>query len=285
VWGAGSIPDQPGRDAAAILEAAARREIDVLFLLGVDPLRDFPDAALARRALQNVAYKVVQDIAAGPLTPYADAVLPAAAWHEKDGHLTNWEGRPQRIRTLRAPAGLARPDWEILQELSEALGSDMGFHSLEELQEEMHKLLPPSSGRAEVGRNSAERFPHSAAAPFGPDIPPRRAIPRASGTLTLFTYPLLIDEGVLSEGALELKNALEEEPFVEIHPQDADRLKLVEGVRATVKTDAGTATLPVRVTPNVVAGAAFVPFNQPGLAANALLSGRFTTQASVEAAQ
>src|SRR5205085_10737038 len=61
VWG-GGIPSEPGRDGHAILEAAARREIDVLYMVGVDPLRDFPDANLALHALQNVEYKVVQDI-------------------------------------------------------------------------------------------------------------------------------------------------------------------------------------------------------------------------------
>ena len=279
VWGEGSVPSQPGRDTAGILHAASRREIDVLYLIGVDPLRDFPDATLALRALQNVAFKVVQDIAAGPLTPFADAVLPAASAHEKDGHLTDWEGRSQRVRTLRGPAGLSRPDWQMFQELSEAIGADMGFHSLEELQEEASALIEGSEGR-----DSAERFPRSAVGPLSPDVPLRPATPRAAGTLILFSYPLLVDEGVLSEDALELKKALEDEAFVEVHPDDAARLQLADGGRATVSTEAGAATLPVRVTAHIAAGSAFVPFNQPGLAANTLLSGRLTALVSVEAA-
>jgi NADH-quinone oxidoreductase subunit G len=278
VWG--SLPDRPGRDAGAILDAAAKREIDVLYLVGVDPLRDFPDATLARRALENVRYKVVQDIADGPLVPYADAVLPAASWHERDGHATDWEGRPQRVRAARRAPGLARPDWQIFQELSEALGSDMGFSSLEVLQEEMASLLR-SGSRAEVGPDSSERFPRAADAALSPYVPHRRPTPRAAGTLVLFTYPLLIDEGRLSEGAPELKEALEEPSFVELHPEDAERLGVSDGAKATVRTDAGAATLPARVTPHIARGVAFVPFNQPGLAANTLLSGRFTTTATL----
>jgi NADH-quinone oxidoreductase subunit G len=286
-WG-GTIVDQRGRDAAGILQAAASREIDVLYLIGVDPLRDFPDAALARRALANVEFKVVQDISAGPFREYADAILPAAAWHEKDGHVTDWEGRSQRIRTLRPAAGLSRPDWQIFQELSEALESDMGFSSLEVLQEEMASLLR-SGSRAEVGPDSSERFPRAADAALSPYVPHRRAAPRAAGTreagsLVLFTYPLLVDEGRLSEGTPELKEALEERAFLELHPDDAERVGVSEGGRATVRTDGGTATVPVRMTPHIARGAAFVPFNQPGLAANTLLSGRFTTAATVEAA-
>jgi NADH-quinone oxidoreductase subunit G len=287
VWGAGTVPTEPGRDQSALLEAAARREIDVLFLVGVDPLRDFPDAALARRALQNVGYKVVQDISSGPLAPFADAVLPAAAAHEKDGHFTDWEGRPQRVRTLRASAGMARPDWQIFQELSEALGHDMGFRSLEALQEEMHELMAVSSGRAGSGpteRTIWTERSDSGARESSREVGPDPSATRATGSLVLFTYPLLVDEGILSEGARELKDALEEDAFVEIHPEDAEALGLEEGHRAILKTEAGTATVPVRVTPHIAPGAAFVPFNQPGLAANTLLSGRFVTEATVEPA-
>src|SRR5205807_594003 len=114
VW-ATSIPPEPGRDAWEIMEAAARGEIDVLYLVGVDPLVDFPDAKLARRALENVEYKVVQDIRRGQLANFADAMLPAAPFLERDGHFTSWEGRGQRLRRVRGPVGLARPDWQIFQ--------------------------------------------------------------------------------------------------------------------------------------------------------------------------
>ena len=264
-WG-GPVPSEPGRDTQAILEAAAKREIDVLFLVGVDPLRDFPDAALARRALENVEYKVVQDVVAGPLAAYADAMLPAAPWVERDGHVTNWEGRAQRIHPVRGPMALSRPDWQILQELSVAVGRDMGFSSLEDLQREAASLLAPRNvdlgglGRSAAGSPNGET---------GDD------------SLTLFTYPLLVDEGTLSRAAGALKQALEEDAFVEVHPDDAERLGLDDGGTATVTTSAGSATLPVRVTAHIAQGAVFVPFNQPGLEANELLQGRLTTTATL----
>ena len=100
--------------------------------------------------------------------------------------------------------------------------------------------------------------------------------------LVLFTYPLLADEGRLSRGAEKLKAALEEAPFVEVHPSDAERLGLLEGGTARIRTEAGQAELPVRVTDHIVPGAAFVPYNQPGFAANAILSGSFTCPAMLE---
>jgi len=281
----GRVPSEPGRDTAAILESAARREIDVLYLVGVDPLRDFPDADLARRALENVAYKVVQDIADGPLIPYADAVLPAAPWHERDGHATDWEGRSQGVRAVRGPLGMARPDWQIFQELSEALDADMGFRSIESLQEEMATLGRVGGVSGEM--DSAERFPRSPSASLGPDVrlgPPPRSPDQELKPILLFTYPLLVDEGALSDGADELKAALEEPAFVEVHPSDAARLDLADGGFVRVKTEAGEAVLPARVTPHVAEGSVFVPYNQPGLAANTLLSGSFVTVVTLEVA-
>ncbi len=275
VWGP-IFDREPGRDTNAILRACADREIDVLFLIGVDPLRDAPDAALARRALQNVPIKVVQSLELGDLETFADAFLPAAAFIEKDGHVTNWEGRGQRLRPIRGPQGISLADWEIFASLALACGGDLGFETLEELHGEMGRVLAPSATEAGASTPGAafgvEASPGSAAAD--------RA---AAGSLRLFTYPLLVDEGRLSERADELKAALQEPAFVEVHPRDAEAAELVDGGRVLVRTDAGVAELDARVTDDVAVGAVFVPFNQPGLAANTLLSGELTTEVTLEA--
>ncbi len=253
---------EPGRDTMAILQACADRQVDVLFLIGTDPLRDAPDAGLARRALANVPIRIVQSLELGSLAEYADAFLPAAAFVEKDGHMTNWEGRGQRIRPVRATQGLSRPDWEIFTIIARAMGADLGFATLDELREEMGALLAPR----EAGAGAASAVPTPIAPTEG---------------LRLFTYPLLVDEGRLSEGADELKRALGEVAFVEVHPDDALSAGLTDGAVAVVTTPAGSAQLPVRVTEHIAHGGVFVPFNQPGLAANTLLSGRFATTAAL----
>ena len=254
---------EPGLDSRGIVEACSRREVDVLFLVGVDPLRDFPDADLARRALENVPVKVVQSLELGSLGPYVDAFLPAAAFIEKDGHFTTWEGRGQRLRPLRPPPGIALPDWEIFASLALACGGDLGFETLEELQDELGGLIEPRESVSDIARSPA---PSSLA-----------------DGLTLFTYPLLVDGGRLSDGAGELKAALQDEAFAEVNPHDAAAAGIRDGGRAIVRTSAGEAELPVRVTEHVARGAVFVPFNQPGLAANTLLSGTFSTTTFLEA--
>jgi len=262
VWGPIGAAEA-GRSTKEILEAAARGEIDVLFMIGVDVLRDFPDAGLARRALENARYKVVQSLELGELEPHADAFLPAAAFLERDGHFTDWEGRRQRLHPARGPVGLSRPDWQIFAALAEATGRDLGFRTLEELRKEAEGLLEPREVRALPTAGAGGGQPGEA--------------------LSLYSYPLLVDEGRQSEGAVELKAALEEAPFVEVNPQDAAERGLADGGSARVVTDAGEAVLPVRVTEGVAQGCVFVPFNQPGLAANTLLSGRFTAAVTLEA--
>ncbi len=229
-------------------------------------MRDVPDADLALRALQNARHKVVQGLELGDLEPYADAFLPAAAWSEREGSATDWEGRSQRMHPVRGAAGVSRPDWEIFAGLAAAAGGDLGFETLDELRVEAAALLEP---RAVSPRTTAWTG-------TGP--------PQLLGDLTLFTYPLLVDEGRLSEGAAELKAALGAEPFAELNPEDAEKRGVVDGSRVRLRTEAGEVELPARVTADVAAGAVFVPFNQPGFAANALLSGGFVGPATVEAA-
>jgi predicted molibdopterin-dependent oxidoreductase YjgC len=286
----------------------------VLFLIGIDPLRDLPDGDLVRRALDNVPVKIVQGLELGSLERYADAFLPASAFLEKDGHVSTWEGRGQRLRAIRGRDGISLADWEIFASMALACGGDLGFESLDELHEEMGRLL---GGREGSGGDEAVGAPDATGRPSGsmegldaqPDWERVRGeqgataeverarddlgrthgakSPDAAGDdgLVLFTYPLLVDEGRLSEGADELKAALGESAFVEVHPHDAAQAGVADGQVVVVRTSAGEADLPVRVTEHIAPGAVFVPFNQPGRAINALLSGQMVARATISAVE
>jgi predicted molibdopterin-dependent oxidoreductase YjgC len=146
------------------------------------------------------------------------------------------------------------------------MGGDLAFDTLDELHDEMGTALARTEGSTPRGGDEA--------AFTRVDVP--------DGSLTLFTYPLLVDEGRLSERADELKLALEDAAFVEVHPEDAATAGLTDGGRAIVKTERGEAELPVRATEHIARGSVFVPFNNPGLRANTLLSGSFQTFATLE---
>ena len=150
-WLAGALPVL----ADDLPEKLAEKLVPCLACHGVE----------GQSALENVPSKVVVDIAADNLAIYADAMLPATPVIEKDGHYTDWEGRTQRFRPVRAPLGLARSEWEIFQELSEVIGAGMGFHSLDDLHQEMAKLLGPLPA-AEVAFFSAACAESSSLASF-----------------------------------------------------------------------------------------------------------------------
>ncbi len=263
VWGAG-LPADPGRGAMDILRAAADRQVDVLFLVGLDVLRDTPDAALAQRALANARFKVVVDTTLhDDVRPFADVVLPASPAIERAGAFSDWEGRSQSFEPVRSAYAMSRPDWEIFQAMSEAFGKDMGFRSLEGVRAEMRHVGSASPAWGEGA---------PAAAPAPAPATGEPAAGTADGVV-LFSYPLLVDRGRHLDGADLLREALEAPAFVEVHPADAADLGLPDGGFASLTTAAGSAVLPVRVSDGIDRGAAFVPWNNAGLQANTLFSG------------
>jgi NADH-quinone oxidoreductase subunit G len=143
-WGA--VPEAPGLDAAGILRAAAAGKIHALVLLGCDPLSDFPDRTLARAAFDGAASVIAIDAFLSDSVRRADIVLPATLWGEKQGTVTNLEGRVQRLGRKVAPAGSAMDDWRIAAELALRLGSDFDLEHIDEVTDEIAKVAPAFDG-------------------------------------------------------------------------------------------------------------------------------------------
>ncbi len=147
----GSVPAARGRDTAGILAAAADEPPDgsrirSLVLLGADPMGDFPDGGLARRALDGAEFVVAVASAPGAVTDRADVVLPAAEAHERPGTTTNIEGRISRLGQKLVPPGQAWPDWMIAAELAVHLGGDLGLDSVGDVWDEINRLAPAYQG-------------------------------------------------------------------------------------------------------------------------------------------
>ncbi len=148
-WGA--VPDGRGRGTADILAAAAGDQaegapVTALVLLGSDPLCDFPDRRLARRALEAAGFVVAVATAPGDALEHADVVLPAAEAHERPGTTTNIEGRVSRVGQKLVPPGQAWPDWMIAGELAVHLGHDLGFDSVGTVWDEIERLAVSHRG-------------------------------------------------------------------------------------------------------------------------------------------
>jgi assimilatory nitrate reductase catalytic subunit len=122
LWGVREVPAKPGLTAVEMFEAAARGEIKALWIACTNPAQSMPDQDTVRRALERAEFVVVQEAFATTATcAYADLLLPATTWGEKDGTVTNSERRISRVRPAMPAAGEARHDWAIFTDLGQRL--------------------------------------------------------------------------------------------------------------------------------------------------------------------
>jgi NADH-quinone oxidoreductase subunit G len=302
-WGA--VPGRVGRGLRAILEAAAAGEIDVLHLVGVDLLRDCDRPSLAARALDRVGTVISQDLLETATVQRADIVLPATATHERDGTLTNWEGRRQTFRGAVPSPDRTLDDWDILTQLASRLGHPLGYRSLDDIREDIAALrgrgrsggggddtrgsagdgASRSGGWSEGAAVGSDRDDASGATPAeggtspGAEEGDSPGAEEGSGTgggdatddaLDLLTYPLLLDYGVMSVGAADLLRTAKE-AFAAVNPEDAARLGIADGQAVVVSSAHAELTVSARIEDDVVPGVVYVPMNSTAIPANALL--------------
>ncbi len=121
-----NVPDKPGKTAVEMFQAAADGEIKALWIACTNPAQSMPDQATVRRALDRAEYVVVQEAFISATTcDYADLLLPATTWGEKEGTVTNSERRISRVRAAVAAPGEARHDWSIAVDFARRL-EEMG---------------------------------------------------------------------------------------------------------------------------------------------------------------
>jgi assimilatory nitrate reductase catalytic subunit len=119
LWGVESVPAKPGKTAVEMFQAAADGEIKLLWIACTNPAQSMPDQATVRRALQRAEFVIVQEAFATAATcAWADLLLPATTWGEKEGTVTNSERRISRVRAAVPAPGAARHDWQIVVDVA-----------------------------------------------------------------------------------------------------------------------------------------------------------------------
>ena len=122
LWGVPDVPAKPGLTAVEMFQAAADGQIKALWIACTNPAQSMPDQATVRRALERAEFVVVQEAFATAATcDWADLLLPATTWGEKEGTVTNSERRISRVRAAVPPPGEARHDWQIVVDLGRRL--------------------------------------------------------------------------------------------------------------------------------------------------------------------
>lgn len=266
-------PSSAGLDTEEMLRAAAAGELDVLVLLGADPLSDFPDRHLAVQALEAVPTVLAVESLPNPSTlAYADVVLPAAMATEVDGTFTNLEGRVSVMDQKVTPPGTARADWMIAAEIARRLGHDLDVGSAAEIRQELMSVAPLFADLNDDRlRDSAVDGILVTGSQLNPPEPVSSELsPRDAYSLRLATGRKMYDAGTLVQ-ASPASAGLAAPVAVRLGTADFERLGCAEGTTVRVASARGDLLVPLAHDPGVPAGTAWLPVNSPGSPANALI--------------
>jgi predicted molibdopterin-dependent oxidoreductase YjgC len=264
-----------------------------MWVVGYDAAHTEPNLAHVRRALQSLDFLVVSDLFMSETARLAHVVLPAAGALEKDGTFTNGERRVQRVRRVVDPPGEARPDWEVICAVSNAMGVPMTYGHPSEIMGEIALLTPPLSGISyerleEIGL----QWPVPDHEHGGTAVLHTQSFPRANG-LARFApveylppgeesdadYPFVLVTGRVlrhyNAGTMTRRTRLAQvvdRDFLEMHPDDASANKLRDGDQVEVRSRRNAARLTLLISERGAPGTLFTSFHFPELGVNALLS-------------
>ena len=285
LWGV-TLDAEPGLRIPNMFDAAIEGSFLGMYIQGEDLLQSDPNTKHVAAALAAMECVVVQDLFLNETATYAHVFLPGATFLEKDGTFTNAERRIQRVRRVMTPKS-GKADWEITQDLAEALGLDWGYTHPSQIMDEIARSTPSFAG---VTYDRLERetlqWPVDAAHPDGSPIMHVEGFVRGKGKFMLTEYvattekvgprfPLLLTTGrILSQynvGAQTRRTAnvvWHAEDVLEIHPQDAEDRGIRDGDLVKVASRAGETALKAVITDRVAPGVVYTTFHHPATQAN-----------------
>jgi formate dehydrogenase major subunit len=281
-WGT-TLDPEPGLTVVEIMNAALRREIRGMYIMGENPAMSDPDLEHVREALSGMDCLVVQEIFLTETASFADVVLPASAFPEKTGTFTNSDRRVQIGRQVLDPPGEARPDLWITQELARRLGLEWDYDGPAAVFDEIRRCTPSMAGITwdRLQRDHAVTYPCREEGDPGTEVLFDTAFPTPTGLGHLkpvdYTesaelpddeYPDVLITGRILEhwhtGAMTRRatvlDAIEPVPMVSLNPKAMGGLDVEPGDAVTLETRRGSVAALVRADPSVPEGAVFLPF-------------------------
>jgi formate dehydrogenase alpha subunit len=278
------LDGEPGLSTVEIMHAAHRGEIKGMYIMGENPMVTDPDTNHTGESLEKLDFLVVQDIFETETTPYADVILPASSYAEKDGTFVNSDRRVLRVRKAVELPGEARDDWRIIVEIATRMGYSLGTYSdAGEIFDELAKAVPMMSGI------SWKRIDHEGIQWPCPDA-------EHPGTSTLFLdkfntpdgkavlnpvdyteqtekptaqYPFMLNSGRIlyqyhsstMSRRNKVLNDFANESYVLMNMIDADRLGLRNGDRVKLSNSRGELETTLRESTEVAVGELFMPWH------------------------
>ena len=245
---AGLAPTSDEFDTSSTLAAAASGAIEVLVLLGSDPLADFPDRGLAVAALKGAGRVISITGHMNASSVSADVVLPAAVMSEKQGTTTNLEGRVSSVTKKVNTPGVARADWMIAVELADRLGHDLGATSVDEISE---RLASAGAGMGSVW-----------SVPFESTSNELNVSPKSGYDIDLVVSRVMYDGGVATASSPSLAG-LANGRAVAVNPTVLEQLGISAGDMVRLVSEQGSAELPVCPDDRLGRETIWAAFGQP----------------------
>ncbi|MEW6350279.1 MAG: molybdopterin-dependent oxidoreductase [Thermodesulfobacteriota bacterium] len=271
------LPYSKGRTAPEMAGALEKGDLRALYIVGADPLTSFPNAGRYASGLGAAELLIVQDLFLSPTAQLAHCVLPAAAFAEKDGTMTNIEHRVQKLNQVMSAPGEALPDWRILEEVATAMGRPMGYFGVRDIFREMTRTVPFLTGLKyqDTDGMGAIRQPFAesegrlrggkpyAFAPVTTREAPTDEITEA------YPFEMMAGRSMFHFGSASTRSpyllSLCPEGYVEINPEDASALGLSDGAPVRVSSPAGSLVSTCRLSTKIRRGLISVPTNFPDL--------------------
>ena len=291
-WGT-SLDPQKGLTVVEIMDTVYAGEIRGIYVMGENPAMSDPDVQHAREALARLDHLVVQDLFMTETAFHADVVLPASAWPEKDGTVTNTNRQVQMGRKALSLPGDARQDWWIIQEIARRLGLNWNYSGPDEVYAEMAELMPSLDNISwqRLADESSVTYPCDAPDVAGNDIVFGDGFPTGTGRArlvpTTYTlpdeqpddqYPMILTTGRQLEhwhtGTMTRRSAIlneiEPEAVASLSPSQLEMLEIQPGEKVSIKTRRGRIEIMTRSDSAVPEGVVFIPFCYTEAAANLL---------------
>lgn len=289
VWGV-KLPDKTGLTATEMPGAALAGRLKALYIMGENPVMSDPDMNHTIKALKKLDLLIVQDIFMTETAELADVVLPAACFAEKDGTFTNTARMVQRIRKAVDPPGEAKEDSLIITELAGRFGYKMAYDSIEHVFHEAGELWPALAGITYRRlAKSGIQWPCPTLDHPGTPYLFKGGFPRGKAAFTVVgyrpseeltdeDYPFLLSTGrqllQYHTGSMTRRigaiNKVSPCAYIEIHPDDANRLSVHEGDTVKVSSKRGSIDVKVLISVRPSKGVVFIPFHYREAAANVL---------------
>ena len=295
-WGVPEVPAVPGKSALEMFQAVADGEIRALWIACTNPAQSIPDQALVRRALARAEFVVVQEAFSSTATcDFADLLLPATTWGEKEGTVTNSERRISRVRAAVPAAGQARHDWHIATDFARRLATRLERGALlfpyEQPEQVWNEHRESTRGRdldiTGMSYAQLEARPQQWPQPEGQATGKVRlyedgVFPTADGRARFAAtpwkavaepvdarYPFSLNTGRLRDqwhgmsrtGTLGRLFGHVPEPVVQMHPQDMARRQLHAGDLVHVTSRRGSLVLPVAASTDLGLSQLFIPMH------------------------